>query len=214
MLGANMLTLSSFEKSFGTKLILDIPSLTFQKGIHWIKGRNGSGKSTLFNCLAGLSPYQGNIRLNGIDLRKSPVEYKLRVNFSESEPLFPEFLTGTDLIKFYSKLKKSDRSQTSALAELLGVTQYADQPCGTYSSGMMKKLSILLAFLGTPELVILDEPLITLDKEAQQIVSELIKNKQEEGVSFLFATHQDFENALIMPTQTYLVSEQSISIVS
>jgi len=209
-----MLTLSSFQKSFGTSLILEIPRLTFNEGILWIKGRNGSGKSTLFNCLAGLSPYQGSIRHNGIDLRKSAVEYKLKVNFSESEPLFPEFLTGTDLIKFYSKLKKSEDGQSSELAALLGVSQYADQPCGTYSSGMMKKLSILLAFLGHPELIILDEPLITLDKEAQQIVSELIKNKVDEGVSFLFATHQDFENALIVPTQTYLVSEQSISSVS
>jgi ABC-2 type transport system ATP-binding protein len=209
-----MLTLSSFEKSFGPNLILAIPSLTFDKGIQWIKGRNGSGKSTLFNCLAGLSPYQGNIILNGIDLRKSPVEYKLKVNFSESEPLFPEFLTGTDLIKFYSKLKKSETSQSSELTSLLGVSEYADQPCGTYSSGMMKKLSILLAFLGHPELIILDEPLITLDKESQQIVSELINKKQKEGVSFLFATHQDFENALIVPTQTYLVSEQTISTTS
>lgn len=208
-----MLTLTSFEKSFGAKLILEIPDLTFQKGIQWIKGRNGSGKSTLFNCLAGLSPYQGNIILNGIDLRKSPVEYKLKVNFSESEPLFPEFLTGTDLIKFYSKLKKSSPAQSSELAALLGVSTYADEPCGTYSSGMMKKLSILLVFLGSPELIILDEPLITLDKEAQQIVSELIKNKVEEGVSFLFATHQDFENALIIPTQSYLVSDQSISVI-
>jgi len=209
-----MLTLSSFEKSFGAKLILKVPDLTFKEGIHWIKGRNGSGKSTLFNCLTGLSPYLGDISLNGIDLRKSPMDYKLKVNFSESEPLFPEFLTGTDLIKFYSKLKKSPSLQSSSLAELLGVANYSDQPCGTYSSGMMKKLSILLAFLGAPELIILDEPLITLDKEAQQIVSELIKTKQEEGVSFLFATHQDFENALIVPTQTYLVSNHCISVVS
>lgn len=208
-----MLTLTLFEKSFGSKLILGVQGLNFQKGIHWIKGSNGSGKSTLFNCLAGLSPYKGDIMLNGINLRESPVDYKLQVNFSESEPLFPEFLSGTDLIKFYSKLKKAPSAQALELSELLGVTKYADQPCGTYSSGMMKKLSILLAFLGSPELIILDEPLITLDKEAQQIVSELIKKKQEEGVSFLFATHQDFENALIVPTQTYLVNDQTVSIV-
>lgn len=210
----SMLTLNSFEKSFGDNLILKIPDITFDKGIQWIKGRNGSGKSTLFNCLAGLTPYKGSVSLNGIDLKKSPLAYKLKVNFSESEPLFPEFLTGNELIKFYAKLKKTGDHQSSELASLLGVSKYADKACGTYSSGMMKKLSILLAFLGRPELIILDEPLITLDKEAQQIVSELIKNKHEQGVSFLFATHQDFENALILPSQTYMVNEQSITNIS
>ena len=205
-----MLSLSSFEKSFGTKLILKIPDLRFEQGVHWILGRNGSGKSTLFNCLAGLSPYKGQIQLNHIDLKKAPEHYKLKVNYSQSEPIYPDFLSGDDLIGFYAKLKKASLVQVEELKNTLGVDPYSSQPCSTFSSGMMKKLSILLAFLGSPEWVILDEPLITLDKEAQQVVSELIIQKAQQGVSFLFATHQDFENALINPTHTYEVSDQTI----
>ena len=136
-----MLALNSFQKSFGSSLILEIPKLTFEPGIHWIKGKNGSGKSTLFNCLAGLSPYQGEICLSEIDLRKSPEQYKLLVNYSQSEPMFPEFLSANELIQFFGKLKQAQGDQISVLMKLLGVDAYADQPCGTYSSGMMKKLS-------------------------------------------------------------------------
>lgn len=206
-----MLRLESFRKSFGDQLILDIPKLEFEKGIYWIKGRNGSGKSTLFNCLAGISPYQGKIYLNEHDLRRSPEAYKLRVNYSQSEPAFPEFLSANELIAFFVKLKKASDNQANQLTEQLGVQSYAHKPCGTYSSGMLKKLSVVLAFLGEPEWIILDEPLITLDKASQEVVAELIASEQTKGTSFIFATHQDFENSLIRPTATFEVSNQSIS---
>lgn len=205
-----MLSLYSFRKSFGSQLILDVPELQFQKGVHWIKGRNGSGKSTFFNCLAGLSPYQGTIKLDEFNLRHRPEHYKLKVSYSQSEPAFPEFLTANDLIAFFAKLKGADNGQAEALKEALGVTAYADSVSGSYSSGMLKKLSIVLAFLGKPDWIILDEPLITLDKEAQQIVTDMIVEKRAEGVSFLFATHQDFENAYIEATDVYEVKDQSI----
>lgn len=205
-----MLSLHSFRKFFGSQLILDVTELQFQKGVHWIKGRNGSGKSTFFNCLAGLSPYQGTIKLDEFDLRHQPGHYKLKVNYSQSEPAFPEFLTANDLIAFFAKLKGADNGQAEALKEALGVTVYADSVSGSYSSGMLKKLSIVLAFLGKPDWIILDEPLITLDKEAQQIVTDMIVEKRADGVSFLFATHQDFENAYIEATDVYEVKDQSI----
>jgi ABC-2 type transport system ATP-binding protein len=205
-----MLRLSQFRKAFGTEEILNIPDLTFEKGIHWIKGKNGSGKSTLFNCLAGLSPFEGQISLGEIDLKKQPNLYKLKVNYSQSEPLFPEFLTGNEMINFFAKLKKAPSDQVEMLIKKLSVDVYADQACGTYSSGMTKKLSIVLAFLGNPELIILDEPLITLDTEAQKIVSQMIVEAHAKGVSFLFSTHQDFDNALIKASHSYLVHSQSL----
>lgn len=205
-----MLRLTQFRKAFGTEEILNISDLTFEKGIHWIKGKNGSGKSTLFNCLAGLSPFEGKISLGEIDLKKQPNPYKLKVNYSQSEPLFPEFLTGNEMINFFAKLKMAPKGQAEMLVKNLSVDVYTDQTCGTYSSGMTKKLSIILAFLGDPELIILDEPLITLDTEAQKIVSQMIVEAHDKGVSFLFSTHQDFDNALIKASHTYLVNNHSL----
>lgn len=205
-----MLMLKSFRKSFGDHTVLDIASINLEPGIHWVKGRNGSGKTTLFNCLAGLSPYMGSITISGIDLGQEPGAYKLLVNYSQSEPVFPEFLTGRELIDFFSDLKKAPEGQADQLCQLLGVDEFAHKPCGSYSSGMTKKLSITLAFLGTPKLIILDEPLITLDKEAQEVVTELIADQFTKGASFIFATHQDFENELIRATCIYEVKDQSL----
>ena len=206
-----MLVLKSFRKAFGELLILDLPDLTFKPGIHWVKGKNGSGKSTLFNCLAGLSPYEGEITLDGNSLKKSPEAYKLKLNYSQSEPIFPEFLSGNDLIHYFAKLKRANLEQIELLTKTLGVDTYADQPCGTYSSGMMKKVSIVLAFLGKPDWIILDEPLITLDKDAQALVTELIAKRHGQGTSFIFATHQDFENTKIAAHYTYEVKDRNIT---
>lgn len=209
-----MLSIHSFRKSFGDQIILDIPDLSIDHGIHWVKGRNGSGKTTLFNCIAGLSPYQGAIELSGIDLKKDPGNYKLKVNYSQSEPVYPEFLSGQELIAYFCKLKKADQAQVDQLSEALGLDQFAKKLTGSYSSGMIKKLSIVLAFLGQPALIILDEPLITLDKEAQAVVTELIAQQYKAGTSFIFATHQDFENALIKATCVYEVKERGIKMLS
>ena len=209
-----MLTLKSFKKSFGEQTILNIPDHTFQSGIHWVKGRNGSGKTTLFNCLAGLSPYEGQINLSGLDLSQQPGEYKLKVNYSQSEPAFPEFLSGQDLIAYFARLKQAEPSQVEALCKALGVDQFAQKPCGSYSSGMTKKLSVILAFLGKPAIIILDEPLITLDKESQEVVTRLISQEYAKGTAFIFATHQDFENALIKATHVYEVKNQGLITMS
>ncbi len=205
-----MLTLKSFRKAFGNQLILDVPELNFEEGTHWVKGKNGSGKTTLFNCLAGLSPFEGQINLGQVSLRKDPNAYKLKLNYSQSEPIFPEFLTGNELIKYFSKLKQAAPNQVNDLVEALEVQGYANQPCGTYSSGMIKKLSIVLAFLGQPDWIILDEPLITLDKEAQALVTQMITEHSKAGTSFIFATHQDFENTHIIADYIYEVKDQTI----
>lgn len=209
-----MLSLKSFRKSYSQQLILDIPQLILEPGIHWIKGKNGSGKSTLFNCLSGLSPYQGQVLMDDIDLQKSPHAYKLLLNYSQSEPIFPEFLSGDELIQYFARLKRAPKGQVAQLSKKLGVTAYADQPCGSYSSGMTKKLSLILAFLGEPKWIILDEPLITLDKEAQECITALIQEARQQDVSILFATHQDFENTQITADFLHEVKHQTIKSLS
>ena len=63
----------------------------------------------------------------------------------------------------------------------------------SYSSGMLKKLSLVLAFIGNPVLILLDEPFITLDMDAVRGLQQLIEQKQAAGVSFCISSHQDLE---------------------
>ncbi|MBO3700741.1 ABC transporter ATP-binding protein [Roseivirga sp. E12] len=205
-----MLNIQNFKKAYGSQLILEIPSLSFSEGIHWVKGKNGSGKSTLFNCLAGISPFEGKVELNGYSLSKQPVSYKRLLNYSQSEPTFPEFLTGNDLISYFGQLKGATPAQVTELSQQLSIESFSNQPVGNYSSGMLKKLSLVIAFLGNASWIILDEPLITLDKEAQEALLNLIADKSKKEVSFILATHQDFENQLIEADHTYEVKDQGI----
>ena len=207
-----MLTIRNFLKSYNNHKILEIQDLQIPEGIHWFKGINGSGKSTLFRSIAGILPYQGEILFNNLDCRKHVVAYRLLVNLSEAEPLYPDYLSGYDLLKFIAEAKKSSNNQLITLADSLGVSQYWKSPIGTYSSGMQKKISLLSAFLGNPKLIMLDEPLITIDDRSVQIVYELVMDYHENrGVSFLLSSHQDFRFEKLAIKNMYLVQNQAVT---
>jgi ABC-2 type transport system ATP-binding protein len=202
-----VLRLKNFCKSYGGKSVLDIPSFFFPSGIHWIKGRNGSGKTTFFKSIAGIIPSEGEILLSQkYEIRRNPVEYRLRVNYSEAEPIFPAFLSGREILDFIASAKQASNSEKEQLLESLGLNLFFENPCGTYSSGMLKKLSLAMAFLGKPELIMLDEPLITIDQVSVQVLTRLIADfRNEKGVSFLISSHQDFDPSELSPDAVFQV---------
>jgi ABC-2 type transport system ATP-binding protein len=207
-----MLNVQNFSKSYNNHTIIAVESLVIPEGIHWFKGINGSGKSTFFRSVAGIIPFDGTISWNDLDIRKNDVAYRIQVNMSEAEPLYPDYLSGYDLVKFIAEAKKADDQQLNHLATVLGVDVYWKTPMGTYSSGMLKKISLLTAFLGNPKLIMLDEPLITIDVRSVQIVYELVKEYSEQrGVSFLLSSHQDFIFEKLNIGNTYLVQNQTIT---
>jgi len=185
-----MLEIQQFLKKYPTGFQLEIESLNLEKGIHLIQGENGAGKSTLFKAIAGIQTFTGNILLDKVDLKKEPLVFRQWVNYAEAEPVYPEFLSLDDLILFVSQAKKASRMQIDELKETFGVSTFSANNIGTYSSGMLKKTSLLLSFLGNPKLIILDEPFTTIDTESQDFLVHLIEQKSVDGVSFLISTHQ------------------------
>ncbi len=207
-----MLKVKHFSKSYNNHQVIAVDALEIPAGIHWFKGVNGSGKSTFFRSVAGIIPFVGEISWQNLDIRRDAVAYRMSINMSEADPLYPDYLTGYDLITFIADAKKASNEQRRFLAETLGVDAYWQSSIGTYSSGMLKKISLLSAFLGTPSLIMLDEPLITIDERSAQIVYELIKEYSERrGVSFLLSSHQDFRLEKLVIKNIYLVDNQSIT---
>jgi ABC-2 type transport system ATP-binding protein len=207
-----MLKIKNFSKSYNKHTIVAVENLEIPEGIHWFKGINGSGKSTFFRSVAGIIPFEGEISWNNLDIRKDAVAYRMQVNMSEADPLYPDYLSGFDLLSFIAEAKKADISQLKLLAETLGVDEYWKSAIGTYSSGMIKKISLLSAFLGKPTLIMLDEPLITIDDRSVQAVYELVKEYAEkQGVSFLLSSHQDFRFEKLAIKNMYLVQYQTIT---
>jgi ABC-2 type transport system ATP-binding protein len=185
-----MLEIQNFLKKYPTGFQLEIDSLLLKEGVHTIQGENGAGKSTLFKAIAGIHTFQGKIILEKADLKKDPLTYRKSVNYAEAEPTYPEFLTLNDLILFVAKAKQATNDQIEHLISVFGVSAFLAQPIATYSSGMLKKTSLLLAFLGNPRLIILDEPFTTIDRKSQENLIDLIKLQMAKGVNFLISSHQ------------------------
>lgn len=205
-----MLDIIQFEKRYQNRLILALENVSFDAGITWIQGENGSGKSTLFKSIAGLVPAEGTIRFSdGVSLRSDPVQFRSRVNYSEAEPIYPSYLSAHDLIRFVGKARRATAEQIDHYIDSFGIRSYMRNPCASYSSGMLKKVSLVLAFLGNPSVLILDEPLITLDAESQQILVGVVEQKlSTRDVIFLVSSHQKFETASI--STTFAIHNQTL----
>lgn len=210
-----MLQLTDIQKSFGAHAVFSINKLLLAKGIYWLKGSNGSGKSTLLNVIGGLLPFKGDILLNeAISIRKQPVDYRLLVNHSPAEPVYPSFLTGNELVKFICSAKKGTTQQVNEIKDVLGIDNYLSNPTGSYSSGMLKKLSLLLAFIGGPAWILLDEPFTTLDQASQSALCALINQKQQQGISFILTSHHDIETSDIGFNKIFVLRDKQLQDIS
>ena len=119
------------------------------------------------------------------------------MNYGEAEPVYPSFLTAKDLVELYCSTKNAAIAESIQRLKDLHIYDAYKNAIGSYSSGMLKKLSIVLAFIGDPTWILLDEPLITIDVAAVALVCEWIKKMQtEKGVSFIISSHQSFQDSL------------------
>jgi ABC-2 type transport system ATP-binding protein len=188
-----MIIIQNLKKEYGSHLILNVADLKFGNGLFWVKGANGSGKSTLLKIMAGMIPFEGEVEIDGVNLQKQPTEYRRLVNYVEAEPLYPPYLTGLDLISFFSYTRKANKEEVDKLIQKFNIQSFVKTPIGTYSSGMAKKLSLVLAFVGQPEYILLDEPLVTIDRESVPILYDLIQEYSANSFSFIFTSHQAFD---------------------
>lgn len=192
-----MLQFQNIEKYYGNQLAIQIPALQLDNGLYWLKGENGSGKTTMMKMVAGLHPFKGEILLNEFSILTHRNEFLRRVNYAEAEPVYPNFLTAKDLVELYCSTKKGDIKLSVQHLKDLHIYEAYQNSVGSYSSGMLKKLSLALALIGNPEWILLDEPLITIDVDGVVLVCDWIKKMyQESQISFIISSHQTFLNNL------------------
>lgn len=175
----------------------DVPLRLRAGQVAFLTGKNGSGKSTLLRCLAGWdAPSAGIIELCGQPLSGANRVQRRQVTFVPDVPVFYDDLTAGEHISFVQAANraKADDATVDALLDTFGLTAFRDQYPSSYSRGMRQKLSLMLAFLTTPRLLLLDEPYGPLDPDAAHLLSARLAAVRDAGAAVLVSCHHEVPN--------------------
>ncbi len=128
---------------------------------------DGSGKTTLLRAIGGrLTPQEGRIWLSGADLTDDPAKRAQTVGYAPGLDTLPEALTAKELVELAARARGAEPERPSELFEALGLAQLANRRISAMSSGMRQRVAVFCAFLGSPRVVLLDEPFNWLDPVA------------------------------------------------
>ena len=191
MSGESLLVVESVTKRYGETLAVDGVSLRVAEGeVYALLGANGAGKSTLIRMMTGLSePDSGSVRVCGEEMRKRPLAAKRCVGYLPEELYFYQRLTGREYLRLVAGLKGADPDGVEAEAEFFELKAVEGKWVGGYSLGMRKKLGLAAGFLGSPRLLVLDEPLNGLDVEMMRKLRLRIEREREAGAAFIISSH-------------------------
>lgn len=181
-------------KEFGFRRVLDGVSIAVQRGSFFtLFGPNGAGKTTLIRILTTVSrPTSGAVRIAGKDLRGgSRIEVRSKIGFLSHQTLLYDALTGLENLVFFAGLYGVNpaRARAEHLLGELRLWERRNDLVGTYSRGMLQRLSIARALLHDPEILLLDEPFTGLDPDASRLLTQLLMKLREGGRSAVLVTH-------------------------
>ena len=205
-----MIEFFNYSKSYGSLEVLNIPELSIPDGTHWIKGQNGSGKSTLLKSIAGIIPSRGDIRINKESLNQNPVSVRRKVTYSEAEPVYPVFLTASDILNFVAQTRNFSKDKMNGLMDYFGVSSFNNQAIGGYSAGMLKKLSLCIAFCGQVSWILLDEPFAFIDEETENKLILSIDEKVKLGVNFIITSHHELAQEDLDFNKIYVIKDHKL----
>lgn len=185
-----MLELIDIGKQYGKKRVLQDISHKFEHGVTVITGPSGAGKSTLLRlCATVEKPSKGKMLWQTEPLRRS---VRAVLGYAPQRIDFPEDLTGLDFLLHVAALKRLPlgvaKVQALALLDRLGLKRDAGTLIAAYSGGMRRRLGLAQAFLGAPEILVLDEPTAELDSVTAGHVNDLIFDHADRAV-VLMTTH-------------------------
>jgi ABC-2 type transport system ATP-binding protein len=178
-------------KSYGTLLAVDQLDLTIHRGeIFGFLGPNGAGKTTTMRMLLGLvKPTAGTAAILGMDIATQLPEILKRTGSVIENPTFYPYLSGFDNLRAFATLSQIPNERVNSVLDLLDLTDAAGRKFSTYSLGMKQRLAVGAALLGSPDLLILDEPANGLDPAGIVEMRDLIKRLKAQGHTVLISSH-------------------------
>lgn len=194
---ANMcaIFLEGLSRSYNGVLALNDLSLKWDKGILGLVGPNGAGKTTLIKILSTLlRPTSGQARIFNKDVVKESLEVRKHLGVLHENPVFHPFMRVFPSLTWVGEIRglsnRISKKHASELLEDFDLLQAKDMQTRQLSAGMRQKFGLIQAIIGTPPLIILDEPTSNLDPDARRLYESSVKKlATEDDCSFLISSH-------------------------
>jgi len=195
-----LIELQHLSKRYGSRKsqpvqALDDLSLSVPQGaLYGLLGPNGAGKTTALRILCTLlAPDAGTVRVNGLDALADPRAVRRQLGYVAQEVAIDKILSGRELLGLQGDLyhlPSSTRDRRIAeLIELLGMDDWIDRRCGTYSGGMRRRLDLAAGLLHSPRVLVLDEPTVGLDIESRSAIWQVLRQLRDQGTTVLLSSH-------------------------
>ena len=190
----NLINAKTLKKSFDDFIAVDKINLQVDRGeVVGFLGPNGAGKSTTMKMLTGfLEPDDGEIFINGIDLKSNPLKAKEYIGYlPEGAPSYSDMIV-SDFLSFIGKMRgltdKSLSNRLEEMADQINLKEMWDRPVETLSKGFKRRVGIAQALIHDPDILILDEPTDGLDPNQKHEMRNLIK-KISKNKAIVISTH-------------------------
>jgi len=191
----SVITVSNLTKFYGDFKALDSVSFAVEKGwVYGYLGPNGAGKTTTIRTMLGLlKPDQGEVQIAGVNPNKDPVHALQSLGYAPELPTLQTFFTGEQLLDFMGKMfglaTQARKERIKQLLDLVGLKEWGDKKIGKYSKGMVQRLSVALALVNDPVVLIMDEPTIGMDPEATAHFRNLFTTLSKQGKTVFISSH-------------------------
>lgn len=206
-----MISVTNLTLSLSNGIVLDNINAEFEKGsITGLVGRNGSGKTVLMKCICGFfKPNTGTISVGGKIVGRD-MDFPEDLGIIIESPGFLGNFSGYENLKMLAMIRhKIGKKEISASMELVGLDPNSKKKVSKYSLGMKQRLGIAQAIMEDPNVIILDEPMNSLDSSSVEDVRKLILHLKAQGKSIILSSHNK-EDIAMLCDKTYFMRDGKI----
>lgn len=207
--------ISNLRKKYGDFEALKEIDFTVQQGealALW--GPNGAGKTTILRCMLGLTPFEGEIIIGGLNVRTSSKQVRGLMGFVPQELAFYEDFTVQETLELFSALRKGAPKRTPLLLELMGLEDKIHLKVNQLSGGMKQRLALAIALISDPHILLLDEPTANLDMESRESFLSLLRDLKNNGKTLIFTSHRFQDIRMLADRVIVLKNGKILSVIT
>ena len=185
-----MIVITDVTKRYGRRVALSSVSLVLNPGeVTLLLGANGAGKSTLLRCLMGITDFEGEIRVTGLDPLTQGRAVRSSIGYMPQSGGLHLDLSVEATMRFYADIRNAPRERCATLLAEADLGDQASTNVGELSGGMRQRLGFALALLTDPQILVLDEPSASLDVASRQWLAGRLQRMADEGRTVIVSTH-------------------------